>query len=107
MSKKISLLSLILLIVTSCNTITETEKSNLNNLTKLKVGMAKSEVQAIMGKPLKNEVYHKDDVWYYFTGSKWSDGMITNDECTPVFFKNNELLGWGHKKYKIYTHKDW
>jgi hypothetical protein len=60
-----------------------------------------------MGEPLKNEVYNTDDVWYYFTEPKWSDGMITRDECTPVFFNDEKLEGWGQREYKNFRQKNW
>ena len=70
--------------------------------------MSKAEVTAVMGEPLKDEVYCSDDVWYYFTESKWSDGAITRDECTPLFFdENGNLLGWGQKAYKKYRQESW
>jgi len=69
--------------------------------------MSKKQVLAIMGKPLENEVYNTNDVWYYFTQVKWSDGSITRDECSPVYFENNKLVGWGTKEYKKFRQKDW
>ena len=69
--------------------------------------MSKEEVLVIMGKPLENEVYNNDNVWYYFSTSKWSDGAITHDECTPVFFEEKKLIGWGHKEYNDYKRRDW
>jgi len=70
--------------------------------------MSKSEVLKVMGEPLRDEIYNTDDVWYYFTESKWSDGMMTRDECTPLFFdKQGSLLGWGQKEYKHYRQRKW
>ena len=80
---------------------------NNENLTKLKVGMTKEEVRSIMGEPLANEVYISDDAWFYFTQVKWSDGRITHDECTPVFFKDNKLVGWGQHEYKQFRQSNW
>ena len=80
---------------------------NNENLTELKRGMSKPEVLAIMGEPLKKEIYNTDNTWYYFTQVKWSDGMITKDECTPVFFKDNKLAGWGQIEYKIFRQQNW
>jgi outer membrane protein assembly factor BamE (lipoprotein component of BamABCDE complex) len=106
--KKYSILpiaALALLFFASCNSIVQ--KRNLQNLTHLKKGMTKEEVLAIMGKPLTNEVYNTDNVWYYFTQSKWSEGMITRDECTPLFFEDGKLAGWGQQEYKKYRQRDW
>ena len=82
-------------------------EKNRNNVKLLRKGMDKQEVLAIMGEPLTNEVYNTDNVWYYFTDPKWSDGVITHDECTPLFFEDNKLLGWGQKEYKEYRQKEW
>lgn len=82
-------------------------RRNCTNLEKVKTGMSKEEVLTIMGKPLENEVYNNKNVWYYFSESKWSDGAITHDECTPLFFEENKLLGWGHKEYNDYKRRDW
>ena len=94
-------------VFSSCRGI-QVKKRNLENLQHLHKGMTKSEVLKVMGEPLKNEVYNTDDVWYYFTQTKWSDGMITRDECTPLFFNEDGLLlGWGQKAYKEYLQKKW
>lgn len=94
-----------LLLQTSCG-ISMSER-NLTNLKQLEKGMTKQQVLKVMGEPLRNEVYNTDNVWYYFTESKWSDGVCTRDECTPLFFKNGLLLGWGQKAYKKYRQKKW
>ena len=80
---------------------------NNTNIKKLNIGLSKAEVLAIMGEPLKNEVYNTEDTWYYYTETKWSDGMKTRDECTPVFFKDDKLIGWGSIEYKKFLHKKW
>ena len=104
------IISFVLLAVTvlasSCATSREQQK-NLANLKHLRKGMTKSEVLTLMGEPLKNEVYNTDNVWYYFTESKWSDGMTTRDECTPLFFEEDRLLGWGQDAYKKYRQRNW
>ena len=69
---------------------------NLANFAKLRKGMDKKQVLAIMGEPVKGEAYCSDDVWYYFTNSRWMDGLITRDECTPVAFDYfGKVIGWG------------
>ena len=93
------------LMLSACGTA-EINK-NLNNIKLLRKGMTKLEVSAVMGEPLKNEVYNTENVWYYFTDPKWSDGMITHDECTPLFFENGKLAGWGQKEYKKFRQRDW
>ena len=92
-------------LVTSCGT--SMSERNLSNLRHIRKGMTKREVIEVMGEPLRNEVFNTDDVWYYFTESKWSDGAITRDECTPLFFENGRLLGWGQAEYKRYIQRKW
>lgn len=95
----------LLLTVTSCGY--SVMAKNNENLTKLEVGMTKAEVKRIMGEPLVNEVYNTENAWFYFTQVKWSDGRITHDECTPVFFEDNKLVGWGQQEYKQFRQKKW
>jgi outer membrane protein assembly factor BamE (lipoprotein component of BamABCDE complex) len=101
----LSLLAVIL--QSSCGTsMSERNRDNLKHISK---GMTRQEVLKVMGEPLRDEIYNTDYVWYYFTESKWSDGMITRDECTPLFFdkKTGRLLGWGQKEYKRYKQRKW
>jgi len=35
------------------------------------------------------------EVFYYYTDMKNKDGKITDDELTPVVFRNGVLVGWG------------
>jgi len=98
-------LILIITIFSSCNY--RILKKNNDNLKSLSVGMTKQEVLNLMGEPLKNQVYNKKNVWYYFTEVKWSDGAITRDECTPIFFIDGKVKGWGEDEYKKFRQKDW
>ena len=44
-----------------------------------------------------------DDVYqvlFYATHSIHSDGKMTKDECTPLVFKNDKLIGVGYTIYK-------
>ena len=70
--------------------------ANLKNSSKLRSGMTKAEVRQIMGSPLSDERFCKPDVWYYYIRQEWADGMISEDECLPLVFKDGKLLGWGH-----------
>ena len=80
---------------------------NLENMKSLKKGMTKKEVIAIMGDPVTGETYCKPDVLFYYTDPKWSDGNITSDECSPLVFEKDKLIGWGQEFYKDYRQKDW
>ena len=74
---------------------------NRENLKKLRVGMTRDEVLKIMGEPMKDQVYCSSKHWFYYTRTRWSDGMATRDECTPLIFSDDGLLlGWGLEYYK-------
>lgn len=68
----------------------------------LRVSMTKAEVLKIMGTPLQDETFCKPDVWYYFAGQVWADGLVTEDECLPLVFENGKLAGWGMDFYARY-----
>ena len=80
---------------------------NLENLKLLKPDMSKEEVRKYMGEPMVNEIYNQENVWFYHTQSKWSDGNVTSDECTPLVFEKGKLVGWGGEFYKNYKHRNW
>ena len=105
--KDIIIIALVLVsfTLTSCGHLEK--KRNIENLKLLRKGMSKIEVKAVMGESLVDEVYNEEDVWFYFTESKWSDGSITRDECTPLFFEDGNLAGWGKKEYKKFRQRNW
>ncbi len=74
-------------------------KTNVENSKKLRVGMTKAEVLAIMGEPEKGETFNKPDVWFYYFNMNWGDGFVTEDECFPLVFNNGRLAGWGNAYY--------
>ena len=85
----------ILSLLCSCASMAEKER-NLANLAKIRRGLDKKEVLAIMGEPVKGEKYCSENVWYYFTQTQWMDGLITRDECTPIVFDYfGKVAGWG------------
>ena len=53
--------------------------------------------------PFRVELYRTDDkvyeVAFYFTTLKHQDGMITDDELTPLVFENDHLIGRGWEFY--------
>ena len=83
--------------------------TNRTNLARLRVGMTKEEVRKIMGEPMSEEVYNTSNHWLYYTRTRWSDGMATRDECTPlVFGEFGGLRGWGMRFYEDnYTLTSW
>lgn len=108
--------------------------TNRHNLTKLTPGLSKSQVLSIMGdttfvleaSDAIHGVYEKQQVsnpyrtetmagvrdtflvLFYHTDVKVLDGAVTDDELTPLVFKDDKLIGWGWmfledtaKKYEI------
>jgi hypothetical protein len=91
--------------------------SNRKNIMGLSVNMTKEEVINTMGSqaltigiaeeinnPYKTEVVSTKtttyEVWYYFTGSKFKEGVADDDELTPIVFENDILIGWGWIYFK-------
>ncbi len=77
----------------------KTARVNVENSKKLRIGMTKSEVLTIMGRPAENEAFHRPDVWFYYFNMNWGDGFVTEDECFPLVFEDGKLAGWGNAYY--------
>jgi len=93
-----------LCLLTSCGLLESRE--NHAKMQDVRVGMTKDEVIKIMGEPLWNESYNQPNLWYYYTQTKWLDGLVTKDECSPfVFDESGKLEGFGNeyfnKKYRM------
>lgn len=74
---------------------------NRENINKLRVGMTREEVLKIMGEPLIGQVYNTEHHWFYYIRTRWSDGMATHDECTPVVFDElGFVIGIGRDFYR-------
>ncbi|MCL1114144.1 MULTISPECIES: DUF3192 domain-containing protein [Shewanella] len=80
------------------------QDKNRSLLAGLSLSMTSEQVQALMGTADFSEAYTKADsanneqaikVLFYRTQWAKGDGKTTKDECTPVVFKNNRLVGWG------------
>ena len=84
-----------ILLFSGCSSSLQQAQKNMENASRLRVGMTKAEVLAVMGDPLRNEVFNKPDLWYYYTEQVWADGLITEDECIPLVFEKGKLIGWG------------
>jgi len=99
----------------------EIREKNLSNLERLEVGMSKDEMLAVMGteqdiqaynlytpakrfsNPYKSEVHRTGGVEYevifYYTDFHTVDGKVTEDELTPLVFREDKLLGWGWESF--------
>jgi hypothetical protein len=75
------------------------EKENREHIAALVLGTKTQSVIDKMGVADFNEALKKGDeqyqVLWYRTQRRDGDGVTTKDECTPLVFKNNELVGWG------------
>ena len=98
------------------------QDSRLTRISSVRPGLTSREVAAMMGekttigyerpdasantyRPLTvNNPYHKEllrvadksyDVYYYFTHVQRADGVISNDELTPLVFEKDILIGKG------------
>ena len=78
----------------SCATLTGT-RQNLSISNKLHEGMTKSEVEAIMGKPVKSDFYKKVEEWHYCSTG------IGADEHLALFFLEDKLIA--KKNYTVTT----
>lgn len=63
----------------------------------------KTHVIDSLGSPDLTEAKQIDDgtvqVMFYRTQHQKSDGITTKDECTPLLFKNGQLIAWGEGAY--------
>lgn len=96
----------------------QVREMNKEKLNELEIGMSENVVLMMMGhkaikigsapftieNPFKTEIYTDDvDVYkilYFYTDLVKRDGFITDEELTPIIFKNNKLIGWGRDVWK-------
>lgn len=83
--------------ITFCSCAAQREiRRNRSNMAKIRKGMSKKQVIAIMGEPVKGEKYSKGNVLFYYTKQVWMDGLVTRDECTAIRFDDeNRVISWG------------
>lgn len=86
---------------------------NRRNLACLTAGMAVADVLQVMeeeswgsgsstriANPHRRESFPmaaggQADVLFFYTDTRKEDGLIGEDELTPVYFENGQLVGWG------------
>jgi outer membrane protein assembly factor BamE (lipoprotein component of BamABCDE complex) len=100
-------LVLVMLTLMLCGCMTLSMKMDRNNLnlSSLEMGMTREEVVTIMGRPDLSEAYQSLAgkpviVFYYYTLRKREDGRMTREECTPVIFDDDGVVGWGDEYYR-------
>lgn len=96
------------------NPARDLRSENRSRIDRLRLGMTVDEVREVMGSsstwinesigwvsnPYRSESFATDDgktelVLYYYTRLATSDNLITDDELTPVWFRDGKLVGWG------------
>ena len=88
------------LVLSLCSCTYFSQYDNRKHAEKLRLGMTKDEVLAVMGEPLRNQKYHRPDIWFYYIETRYGwDFQVTRDECLPIVFKNGVVVGWGKKYY--------
>lgn len=79
------------------------EEYNKVQISALKLGISKDEILALLGSPDITEAKTTNDgnlqVMFYRTQHMKSDGITTQNECTPLLFENNVLVAWGDGVY--------
>ncbi|MFS1703028.1 DUF3192 domain-containing protein [Alteromonas sp. AMM-1] len=77
------------------------EYNNRKHISKLELDAHYEDVTRSMGVADFNELLRQDGhtyrVLYYRTQRAADDGITTKDECTPLVFEDNRLIGWGEE----------
>lgn len=83
------------------------EEYNKVQIAKLELGISRQEILALLGSPDISEAKRNGmdniQVMFYRTHRKKSDGITTQNECTPLLFENDILVAWGENAYQSYT----
>lgn len=118
MFKKIVICVVLLSTLSACASFSKITAENRTRLNRLSVGMTKEQVLQIMGtetietgsspavvtnphrsETLKSESGKLIEVLFYYTDVKAQDGVITDDELTPIVIEDRKLVGWGNSFY--------
>lgn len=83
------------------------EHQNRKQIAKLSPDLSYDTVTNRLGLADFNELYKVDadtyQVLYYRTQRTDGDGVTSKEECTPLVFKNQSLVGWGEKAFSLIT----
>ena len=79
----------------------EEQRQNREAIARLELGMERNDVITRMNTPNYSEAFSREGdeyrVLFFRTQHRHSDGRTTRDETTPLIFKNDNLIGWGHE----------
>jgi hypothetical protein len=83
------------------------EEYNKVQISKLELGANRQEILTLLGSPDITEAKRTSNgnlqVMFYRTQHRQSDGITTEDECTPLLFEDEKLIAWGDSAYQRYT----
>ena len=84
------------------------QQVNRKYISELSLGTERSAVLLRLDTPSFSEAFIKEgqeyNVLFYRTHHVSSDGDTLKDETTPLVFKNNKLIGWGHEMLSSLRH---
>lgn len=79
---------------------------NQSKLAELKLGLSSEHIHQLMGSADFSEAKFSQGkaltILFYRTHQTKSDGITTRDECTPLLFSDDKLIGWGQDTYQQY-----
>ncbi|MFQ6371227.1 DUF3192 domain-containing protein [Shewanella sp. YIC-542] len=79
---------------------------NQQKLTELTLGQSGESIIHLLGRPDFSEAKISQgqaiNILFYRTHQTQADGITTRDECTPLLFSNDKLIGWGADTYQQY-----
>ena len=82
------------------------ETYNKQTISGLDIGQTKQDILDLLGQADFSEAKQYAQgtltILFYRTQRKHSDGQTTRDECTPLLFKNGQLIAWGIETYQQY-----
>ncbi|MCL1066492.1 DUF3192 domain-containing protein [Shewanella olleyana] len=81
----------------------ERQEFNHQMLSEINIGQTIEAIRGKMGRADFTEAKATDEanfqIMFYRTHHVKSDGKTTRDECTPLLFKDGELIAWGQETY--------
>ena len=101
------------------NSPTTIARDNRGRLSELQPGMTEAQVREVLRdsswntgstritNPHRRESFpladgRRADVLYYYTETHESDGLVSEDELTPLYFEDGALVGWGRSGFDVW-----
>ncbi|GIU53428.1 DUF3192 domain-containing protein [Shewanella sp. KT0246] len=79
------------------------QEFNHRMLSEITIGQSITSIRQKMGRADFTEAKATEDanfqIMFYRTHHVKSDGITTKDECTPLLFKDDQLIAWGQETY--------